>query len=88
MTDISQTSREDKAETLWVTDAELIRRSGIPEKIARNALKMLDRDRYSGFPAKQKMWGDRRYWPAVKAYFERVGTGKLGVPENQQRRAS
>ena len=60
-------------ETLWVTDAELIRRSGIPEKIARVALQTLDADRRSTFPQKQRLFGNRRYWPAVKAYFERVG---------------
>jgi hypothetical protein len=44
MTDISQTSRlEQPSETLWVTDAELIRRMGVPEKIARNTLAELDR---------------------------------------------
>ncbi len=58
-------------ETLWVTDAELIRRLGCPEKPAREALRMLD-SKASGFPKKQKLWGDRRYWPAVKAYLDRT----------------
>jgi len=68
MTDAATTERE----TLWVTDAELIRRMGCPEKIAREALAMLDRDRKSGFPQKQKLWGNRRYWPAVRAYLDRT----------------
>jgi hypothetical protein len=55
----------------WVTDAELIRRIGVPEKKARVQLRELDR-KASGFPRKQKSWGDRRYWPAVKAYFDRM----------------
>lgn len=54
--------------TLYVTDAELIRRIGVPEKIARNAIRDLDRNRASGFPQKQALWGNRRYWPAVKAW--------------------
>jgi hypothetical protein len=58
--------------TLFVTDAELIRRLGVPEKIARAAIRMLDRDPRSGFPKKQKLWGDRRYWPAVCAYLDRT----------------
>lgn len=62
----------DLHETLWVTDAELIRRSGVPEKIARAAIQVLDSTRGSGFPPKQKLWGDRRYWPAVKAFFDRT----------------
>jgi len=56
--------------TLWVTDAEMIRRLGVPEKIARTAIRMLDAKPESGFPRKQKLWGDRRYWPAIVGYFD------------------
>ena len=38
---------------LWVSDAELICRLGVPEKIARGALRMLDRDAGRGFPRKE-----------------------------------
>jgi hypothetical protein len=62
-------------ETLFVTDAELIRRIGIPEKIARAAIQVLDRDRGSGFPQKQALWGNRRYWPTVRAWFDRQYIG-------------
>lgn len=61
---------EREGTKLYVTDAELIRRLGVPEKTAREALAELDRDPRSGFPKKQKLWGDRRYWPAVRAYFD------------------
>jgi hypothetical protein len=63
------TERQDKA-GLWVTDAELIRRLGVPEKKAREAIRMAEAR--AGFPKKQKLWGDRRYWPAVKAYFDNL----------------
>jgi hypothetical protein len=66
MTDASE------RDTLYVTDAELIRRMGVPEKIAREAIRALDANRASGFPQKQKLFGDRRYWPACKAYFDRA----------------
>lgn len=57
---------------LWLTDAEIIRRMGVPERAARDALAVLDKNpALSGFPQKQKLWGGRRYWPAVKAYFDR-----------------
>lgn len=56
-------------ETLWVTDAELIRRLGVPEKIASETIRMLDRQA-SSFPPKSDLWGGRRYWPAVRAYFD------------------
>jgi hypothetical protein len=61
---------DSETATLWVTDAELIRRMGVPEKTARDTLRMLDAKLGCGFPQKQKLWGDRRYWPAVKAYFD------------------
>lgn len=57
---------------LWVTDAELIRRSGVPEKIARQAIEMLDKNQVSGFPKKNPLWGNRRYWPAVENYWARM----------------
>lgn len=69
MSDIAETVDRD---TLFITDAEVIRRMGVPEKIARDAIRMLDANPVSGFPKKQKLWGGRRYWPAVKAYLDRA----------------
>ncbi|MGJ4908878.1 winged helix-turn-helix domain-containing protein [Bradyrhizobium sp. HKCCYLS2033] len=63
--------------TLFVTDAEMIRRLGVPEKIARAAIRALDRDRGSGFPPKRKLWGDRRYWPAVQQWCDRAYGGPV-----------
>jgi hypothetical protein len=62
--------------TLFVDDAELIRRLGVAEKIARPAIYVLENRRDSGFPQKQVLWGNRRYWPAVRAWFDR----QYGVP--------
>lgn len=59
--------------TLWVTDAELIRRAGIPQKIARETIEALDANPRSGFPPKVRMWGGRRYWPAVENFFSKCG---------------
>ena len=56
--------------TLFVTDAEMIRRIGVPDKIARAAIKALDENPYSGFPKKSEVWGNRRYWPAVELWFQ------------------
>jgi hypothetical protein len=77
MTSPAPATLEREKDKLFVTDAELIRRMGVPEKDARAALQVLDANKTSGFPRKQKLWGDRRYWPAVKAYFERQN-GMLG----------
>jgi hypothetical protein len=68
--------------TLFVTDAELIRRIGVPEKIARAAIQSLDHNPHSGFPKKQRLWGNRRYWPAVVDYFD-LYTGR-GLARSRQ----
>ncbi len=65
---------EREQDKLWVTDAELIRRIGVPEKKAREAIRMLER--MAGFPKKEKLWGDRRYWPAVKGYMDKRYGGR------------
>lgn len=57
-------------ETEWVTDAELIRRSGVPRGIMRRNLREYDAKPDYGFPRKFKAYGDRRHWPSVKAYFD------------------
>lgn len=64
----------EQRDTLWVTDAELIRRSGVPEKVARATLKGMDTNPLSGFPKKNPLWGGRRYWPAVQAYWDRIAS--------------
>lgn len=87
MTDTDTLERE----TLYITDAELIRRMGVPEKIARAAIRMLDEKAGTRFPKKQKLWGDRRYWPAVKAYLDATNglNGEIDaarlIPENRAR---
>ena len=67
-------------ETVWVTDAELIRRSGVPRAIMRANLRALDNNPRLGFPPKNPLWGNRRHWPSVEEYW-----AKMAVP--QRRRA-
>ena len=62
---------EREREKLYVTDAELIRRLGVPEKLGRVVLRELS-TKHLGFPKKQKLFGDRYYLPAVQAYFNRI----------------
>jgi hypothetical protein len=57
-------------ETLFVTDAEMIQRLGVPEKIASVAIRAVDCDPRLGFPRKQNLGGNRRYWPAIRHYFD------------------
>ncbi|MCK1753822.1 winged helix-turn-helix domain-containing protein [Bradyrhizobium sp. 137] len=69
MTVPSPETIEREQHKLFLTDAELIRRLGVPEKKAREAIRMAEAK--AGFPKKQKLWGDRRYWPAVKAWLDK-----------------
>jgi hypothetical protein len=85
MSETAADTIERNADTLWVTDAELIRRMGVPRDKAREALRMLD-SKPSGFPKKQKLWGDRRYWPAVTAYFDKQYGVSLAAPQPRERR--
>lgn len=55
---------------LWVTDEELIAESGVPKPKMQAVLDKLDRDRLSGFPKKNPLYDNRRYWPAVLAYWD------------------
>lgn len=84
MTQPSPEVIEREKEKLYLTDAELIRRLGVPEKIGRAVLATFDRERHRGFPQKQKLWGDRRYWPAVKAFLDR--TSGLTMEPHQMKR--
>jgi hypothetical protein len=84
MSDVATGTLEREKEKLWLTDAELIRRMGVPEKIARAQLRELDR-KPSGFPRKQASWGNRRYWPAVQAYFDRVYSAPLSPNKGDRR---
>jgi hypothetical protein len=78
---------EPNRDKLWATDDELIYLLGVPERIARPAIQELDKlHRQTGFPQKQKLWGDRRYVPAVRAYFDQHYGAKLDAPQSQERR--
>lgn len=72
MTQPAPDTIEREKDKLFVTDAEMIRRLGVPEKDARVALTMLEKDRRNGFPPKQAIWGGRRYWPAVQAWLDKA----------------
>jgi hypothetical protein len=78
MTTPTPETLENEKDKLWVTDAELIRRLGVPEKIARTALRMLDRMDPT-FPKKQATFGDRRYWPGLRLWFDRRYGAKPGI---------
>ena len=71
--------------TLFVTDAELIQRLGVPEQLGFTLLQDFDA-KHPAFPKKLELWGDRRYWPAVKAWLDK--TCALDLVEPPPRRSS
>lgn len=83
--DTATVDRPD-TQTLYITDAELIRRMGVPEKVGRHTIRHLDNTPGSGFPAKDKLFGGRRYWPAVKAYLDRRNRVTMAAPPSQRGR--
>ena len=60
---------EREREKLYLTDAELIRRLGVPEKVLRPMLPGLEK--HYNFPKKSPIFGGRRYWPAVKIWLDK-----------------
>lgn len=81
MTTPSPATIERERDKLYLTDAELIRRLGVPERIMRPMLPSLER-KY-GFPQKDPFFGGRRYWPAVKQWLDK----RQGIPVEAERKA-
>lgn len=69
MTQPSAATLEREKDKLYLTDAELIRRLGVPAAKLRPILPSLEAK--FGFPPKQPFFGDRRYWPAVKSWLDK-----------------
>lgn len=62
---------------LWVSDDELADKLRIPREAYRRAMMIYDADPKSGFPKKQKLYGDRRFWPAIWDYWSEVYRPKI-----------
>lgn len=71
MTDTAALARPETQDPLYINDAELIRRMGIPEKKARHLLRYFDNNPKLLFPQKDKLFDGRRYWPAVRAFLDK-----------------
>ncbi|PQZ26164.1 winged helix-turn-helix domain-containing protein [Ochrobactrum vermis] len=55
-------------EKLFVSDIEIARSLGISAAAFKSTVIVLERD---AFPPKEPLFNDLRYWPAVKAFFDR-----------------
>ena len=85
MTSPSPTTLEREKDKWYVTDAELVRKLGIPEKEARALIQQLDENhKQTGFPQKSRLMSNRRYLKKVRAWFDRYE----GLNPQDQRRAS
>jgi len=69
--------RKSRAEVLFVSDTEMFRRIGISEKIGRIAVRELEKRLV--FPPKDPLFGNKRYWPAVKGFLD-ARCGVTAVP--------
>lgn len=83
MTQPSPETLDRETDKLWLTDAELIRRMGVPEKLGRAILRQMN-EPGTGFPKKQELYGDRRYWPAVKDYFDSRFKATMDAPQERK----
>lgn len=82
MTHPSAETIERQRDQLYVTDLELYRRLGVPKEILAQVIPELELRQ--GFPRKSKIFGGRRYWPAVKAWLDNHHGINMDAP--QQRR--
>ena len=76
---------EREKDKLYLTDAELIRRIGVPEKVLRPMLPGLERD--YAFPKKSALFGGRRYWPAVEKWLDTHNGLNVEAPTPNRRRS-
>ena len=84
--------KHDRTETpeagLFVSDTELYRRLGVGPKTGQAAVHALEPH---GFPLKQPLFGNKRYWPAVRFFLDRyyglVEGRPLQRPAADQRRS-
>jgi hypothetical protein len=83
MTTPAAETLEREKDKLYLTDAELIRRLGVPDRTLRTMLPALESK--FGFPPKQPLFGGRRYWPAVKTWLDKHNGLTVGLPKQSRR---
>ncbi len=69
-----------KSDKLYVTEAECAERFGISTDEFKNIVPELTRQ---GFPLKDPLFNNRRYWPAVKAFLDKrngLASAFVGTP--------
>jgi hypothetical protein len=75
-------------ERLYVSDDELPGIVGVDKEALGVAIRMLDANPRSGFPKKDPLFGNKRYWPKVKAWFEDYNRNNRLNPQVQDRKSA
>ena len=57
-----------RRDALFISDAEMYRRLGVGEGIGRVAVRELEKRQI--FPPKDPLFGNKRYWPAIRAFLD------------------
>jgi len=60
-----------RRDPLFLSDAEIAERLGLTLDQAEVAIRALEEKR-GGFPPKNPLFGNKRYWPAVRAYLDNM----------------
>lgn len=68
------------APPLYLTDAEIAKRLGLQLVEWKATARVLEKD---GLPRPNPLFGERRYWPAVVAFLDRLEGlgGRSGAPD-------
>ena len=66
-----------RRDVLFVSDTEMLRRIGCSEKTGRVAIRELEKRQV--FPPKDPLFGNKRYWPAVRAFLD-ARSGLTALP--------
>ena len=75
---------EREKDKLYVTDAELYRKLGLPRAVIKPLIGVLETKH--GFPRKQQLFGGRRYWPAVKQWLDKHHGINMDAPPQRSER--
>jgi hypothetical protein len=68
-----------KASSLFLTDAQVADKIGIPTQDLVDTMPALER---AGFPTKDPLFNNKRYWPAIQAFLDK----RSGLASSFQRR--
>jgi hypothetical protein len=84
MTTPAPATLEREKDKLYLTDAELFRKLGLPRSVIAPLIPTLETKQ--AFPRKSDLFGGRRYWPAVKAWLDKYHGINIDPPPQRRER--